>query len=174
MSPPSDLLEGCNEILLAGGFAVEERELNALGCVLVAETLYALVLVCEASSNTLVERAEDAQSALTHLAARHPSPRSWDLYVVLAVDDPSDPSFELIREEVEGNTRYARKLVVSGGRDSAELRLRPLLPLRPVPHIELSNPLAAVRDYLLAAEVDVHDVDAAISSFGRDGEVTLA
>jgi hypothetical protein len=169
-----DPLRSCNEILLAGGFAVEERKLNALGSVLVAETLYALVLVCEASSNTLTERAEDAQSALTHLAARHPSPRSWDLYVVLVVDDPSEPGLELIREEIEADTRYARKLVVTGGRDSAELRLRPLLPLRPVPHIELSDPLAAVRDYLLAADVDVHDVDAAIASFGRDGEVTLA
>ncbi len=167
------VLKHCHDILVDGAFAVEEQDIDSLGSVLVAETLYALVLVTEASSETLIRRSEDAQSALTHLAARHPSPRSWDLYVVLVVTDPADPNFEMIREELEADTRYARKLVVTDGYDATELRLRPLLPLHPIPHIELADPLGAVRDYLLGAEVDPEIVDAAMVSFIRDGEVTI-
>lgn len=166
-------LQHAHDVLVEGAFVVEEQDIDSLGTVLIAETLYALVLVTDASSDMLVGRAEDAQSTLTHLAARHPSPRSWDLYVVLVVTDPGDPDFEMIREELEADTRYARKLVVAGGQEDAELRLRPLLPLHPIPHIELADPLGAVRGFLLDAEIDPEIVDAATTSFMRNGEVMI-
>lgn len=173
MTGVSPGLRRCNEVLIGGGFTVDEQDVDSLGRVLVAETLYALVLVAETSSEALIRCAEDAQTTLTHLAARHPSPRSWDLYVVLLVTDPGDPQFEVIREGLEADTRYARKLVLAGGHEVAELRLQPLLPLRSIPHIELADPLRAVREYLLTTEVEPELIDAAMTSFARSGEVAI-
>ena len=51
---------------------------------------------------------------LTTVAAEHPSARRWDLYVVAIVPQGATPLHDTIRETVEHDTRYARKLVVAG------------------------------------------------------------
>jgi hypothetical protein len=167
-----DKLELAGSVLADGGFTLESREIDGLGCVIIAETIYALAMIISAPLNGLEERVDDAQAALTRLAAIHPSPRSWDLYLVLVVDDDSQ-SHERIREIYESDTHYARKLVVGGDRKEVERSLSSLLPLREIPEIELADPLTAVRDQLLAAATDPDLVEAAISSFARTSEIEI-
>lgn len=166
----ADELEHCRAVLTDAGYDLDAREINGLGPVLLAETLYALVMVAAVPEEGVERFVEDAQGSLTHIAAIHPSPRSWDLYLVLVVNTSR---YDDIREAFEADTRYARKFVVTGERRQIERLLRPLLPLRAVPEVELTDSLQAVRDELLEAGVDKDLVDAAIASFERTSEITV-
>jgi hypothetical protein len=166
----ADELEHCRAVLTQAGYDVDAREMDGLGPVLLAETLYALVMVAAVPEDDVERFVEDAQASLTHIAAIQPSPRSWDLYLVLVVDATR---YDDIREAFEADTRYARKLIVTGGRSQTERLLRPLLPFRAVPEVELTDPLRAVRDELLEAGVEEDLVAVAIGSFERTSEITV-
>jgi hypothetical protein len=166
----ADELEHSRAVLADARYDLDAREIDGLGSVLLAETLYALVMVVAVPEEEIERFVDDAQATLTHIAAIHPSPRSWDLYLVLVVDRAR---YDDIREAFEADTRYARKLVVTGGRRQTERLLRPLLPLRAVPEIELTDPLRAVRDQLLAAGLSEDLVDTALSSFERTSEIRV-
>lgn len=169
----ADALADTHDVLVGGGFAVERRELDRLGPVLIAETPYALVMALGAEpDDTMHERVEDAQAVLTQLAAEHPSPRSWDLYLVLVVAD-NPRHYDQVREAFEADTRYARKLVVTGDRGTTEGMLRSLLPLHPIPYLELADPLRAVREHLLQSALEPSLVDAALASFESKGQVEI-
>jgi hypothetical protein len=169
----ADALEPFREVLIAGEYTVEIRPVENLGPVLLAETEHALVLCLACSWEDAVSRAEEAQAVLTRLATEHPSPRTWDLYVVVAVEDTRDAPE---RKELEFDTRYARKLVAVGVGDSpqrAERALRPLLPLRGAAALLPIDPLEALRTELLDQDVDTTLVDAAITSFSTAGKVVI-
>ncbi|MDA0183173.1 hypothetical protein OJ997_22880 [Solirubrobacter phytolaccae] len=170
-------LASIGRVLETGGFAVETRALQRLGATLLAETPHALVLVTEAEWDTVVQTVEDAQATLTEIAGREPSPRSWDLYVIVAIRTAADAANDLIREQLEHDTRYARKLILAGPaieEDEAVTRaLLPLLPLRATESISLENPLDAVRQALLADGQDEALVKAAMRSFEATGEVKI-
>ena len=168
-------LEPFREILAEGGYTVQDIELGELGSALAAETPYALVLCLLVAWEDLEEHIEHAQAELTNLAAKHPSPRSWDLYVI-AVLPQADPRYDAVREALESDTRYARKIVAvgaNGGRAAAERALRSLLPLRPAASIPLIDPLQAVRQELIGLEVDTAVVERALDAFKRDAEVLI-
>lgn len=165
-----DELENCRAVLAAADYDLETRQIDGLGSVLLAETLYALIMVTAVSEEDIERLVNDAQATLTHIAAIHPSPRSWDLYLVLVVDSAR---YDDIRRAFEADTRYARKLVVTGGRSQTERLLRPLLPLRAVPEVELTDPLLAVRNQLLDAGLSEDLVNAAVGSFERTAEITV-
>jgi hypothetical protein len=80
-----DSFECAGKILQEGGFVVEDRHLENLGKIIIAENDYSLVVVITDPWDAFSERIEDAQAELTRLAAIHPSPRRWDLYLVLDV-----------------------------------------------------------------------------------------
>jgi hypothetical protein len=80
--------------------------------------------------------------------------------------------YEQFRERYAGDTRYARKFIVGGDRDAIERSLRSLLPLSPLPEIELADPLGAVRDQLLKTDLDPV-IEEAIASFTRTSEVRV-
>ncbi len=172
MIRPADALEHCRAVLAVGGYDVDFSDEEALGSVLLAETLYALVMAVVVPDDNTERFVEDAQATLTRYAAVHPSPRSWDLYLVLVV--PGDNQrYNEVRDAVESDTRYARKLVVTGDRATTERILRLLLPLRPVAQIELTEPLGAMRAMLVDAHIEVTLADAALSSFAERGEVHI-
>jgi hypothetical protein len=166
------ILDDCRIILATGGYDVATQEFNDTP-VLLAETLYALVMVVVVPDEDVDRFIEEAQAHLTQLAATHPSPRRWDLYLVLVVD--ADPRrYHAVRERFEPDTRYARKLVVTTDHDGRlEQLLRPLLPLRPLPDIALTEPLADVHRQLLVEGVEPRLADAAVKSFSDTGEIKV-
>jgi hypothetical protein len=168
-----DALEPFRVVLREGGYALESRDLPELGATLLAETEHSLVLCIATRWETLDDRVDEAQAQLTRLAAVHPSPRSWDLYVIVVVTDDRD---NRRRESVESDTRYARKIVAVGvgeSRARAERALLALLPLRPTARFDASDPLVAVRDELVAQGVDVDVARTALASFARNGTVEI-
>ena len=169
-------LEELAGVLAAGGFTVEFQSLGGIGTCLVAETHEALVLCASADWETVGDVVERAQATLTNLAALHPSPRSWDLYVVAAIESVADDAQELLRERLEHDTRYARKFVLAGNlRDAGAVTrgLLPLLPLRPATTVELADPVDTLREELLEAGADRDAVELATSSFRATGEVEV-
>lgn len=168
-----DSLEPFRTILADGGYRVDDIELPEIGPAILAETPYALVLCIITSWQDALGHVENAQAALTRLSAEHPSPRSWDLYVVVVVDEDADDS---VRVQLECDTRYARKLVAVGvaGRPAlAERALLSLRPLRGAAQPEPIEPLAALRRELDSLGVDEALAGAALSSFASSGQVTL-
>jgi hypothetical protein len=173
----ADTLEPLAGVLRRGDFDVDAVQLDDLGSCLLAETPHALVLCVASEWETLTATVEEAQAALTNLAARHPSPRSWDLYVALCIERAADEAQEVLRERIEHDTRYARKFVLAGhaADDIAIGRaLRPLLPLRETANVRLADPLDAVHTELVNADVDVDVVERAIASFRATGEIEIA
>jgi hypothetical protein len=169
-------LDPLARVLSSGGFAVDTVDLRGLGPCLLAETPHALVLCAACGWETLSETVEEAQATLTNLAAKHPSARSWDLYVVLSIERSATEAEELFREQVEHDTRYARKFVLAGPANNeraVERALRPLLPLRVPPTVRLSDPLDVVRTELLNDGADPTMVDSALTSFRATGEVDI-
>ncbi len=165
------MIEECGKILAADGYEVGLREFHGAP-VLLAETIFALVMVVELPDEDVDRFVDEAQAHLTQLAATHPSPRRWDLYLVLAVKGDAR-RYEAVRERFEHDTRYARKLVVTDDHERLGQLLSPLLPLRPLPDIALEEPEAAIRRELEMHGIDGDVVDAALSSFVRTGEVTI-
>jgi hypothetical protein len=172
----ADDLEPFARVLRTGGFRVDGLEPERLGPSLVAETPHALVLCTRCTWETLEATVDEAQAELTHLSARHPSARSWDLYLVVSIAQSADEAHEIQRERVEHDTRYARKFVVAGPTtddEALQRALRPLLPLRPTDSVHLDDPLAAMRDQLLAGGQDAEVIERALASFRSDGEVEV-
>lgn len=162
-------------VLEDAGYTVEELEADAVGKVVLAETPYALVACVAADWEGVVERTDAAQAWLTTLAAAHPSARRWDLYVVVAVSSPETPLHDALREAIESDTRYARKLVVAGVRDAAETArgVRALLPLQPPAEIARIDAVEAIRAGLAEQGIADDLVDAAVEEFSRSSEVRI-
>jgi hypothetical protein len=173
----ADDLEPFARVLREGGFTVDGLKAERLGPSLLAETPHALVLCTRCTWETLHDTVEEGQAQLTHLSARHPSARTWDLYLVVVIAQVADEAHEIQRERVEHDTRYARKFVVAGPTtDDEALRraLRPLLPLRPTESVHLDDPLAAMRHQLLAGGQDAALVDKAVAFFRSNGEIKVS
>lgn len=171
-----DELDPVARVLEDGGYIVEALDIDDLGPSLLAETPHALVLCITCTWEALSNTVEEAQAELTNLSARHPSPRSWDLYVVARIEQDPDEGQEIQRERIEHDTRYARKFVLAGGRADAETvmrALRPLLPLQATPSAKRGDPLDAMRDSLLQHDVDPALVASALTSFRETGEISI-
>jgi hypothetical protein len=171
-----DELEPIAQVLMEGGYDVDSLEIPELGSCLLAETPYALVLCIKSDWERLLSDVEDAQAELTNLAAPHPSPRSWDLYVVARIDQYANEAQELHRERVEHDTRFARKFVLVGrdaNADSIARALRPLLPLRSTPSINGEDQMAALRVALLDQQIEADLVSAALRSFRETGKIEV-
>jgi hypothetical protein len=158
-------------MLVEGGYRAEERDLKGLGRVVVAENPLALVMAIELRAADSASVLEDAQARLTTLAAAHPSPRSWDLYLVLVESGEADGSE--LRALYEPDTRYSRKLFVRPGPSDLKRELRGLLPLHDLPEVEISDSLQVVEGKLLDAGVDAALAAAAINSFSELGKVEI-
>jgi hypothetical protein len=171
----SDDLTLLRAVLEDGGYVVDVVELEGVGDGLLAETPYALVSAIGARWEDVEERVIAAQASLTTVAAEHPSARRWDLYVVAAVPRGDTPMHDTIRERIENDTRYARKLVVAGARDkeSAERGVRALLPLRPPADIPRIDALEAIRAGLAERGVHAALVQAALEAFASQSEVRI-
>jgi hypothetical protein len=120
----------------------------------------------------------DVQAAFTQLAAVSPSPRSWDLYLVIHVNKHvTDPVDELLLDEISADTRYVRKIVRTAidfaDERSVDRALRPLLPLLPSPQFDLDEPLDALRRELRALRAPTDLIESAIGSFLASEEVSL-
>jgi hypothetical protein len=170
-------LASLGSVLETAGYRVARTQLGERAAVL-AESPYALVALIEVPScANLFEDVGEAQAALTRIGAQAPSARSWDLYLlvhVLAVTN--DPAEDLLIEEVEMDTRYARKFVrVAIGADDPDVdrALRPLLPLRQMSQFDLTDPLDALRAELYALDAPKDLVDTAIRSFQNDMTVSV-
>lgn len=164
-------LSKLSTLLIEGGYRSEERDLEGLGHVVVAETPLALVMAIELPGKDPAQTLEDAQARLTALAAAHPSPRSWDLYLVLVESDVGDGSD--MRAVYEPDTRYARKLFVRPSTTDLRRELRCLLPLHDLPEVKISDSLQVVEGKLLDAGVDKALAAAAIGSFSNLGQVEI-
>jgi hypothetical protein len=163
-------------VLQEGRYSVEVLEVEGLGSCVLAETSDALVLCVLGEWETLERTVSEAQAELTHVAAREPSPRSWDLYVVVGIPQFADESHEVRRERIEHDTHYARKFVVAGAwsdGDALRRALRPLLPLRSTASVHLDDPLSTMRAALVARDQDEALVDRALSSYRASGEVEV-
>ena len=171
----SDDLALLRAVLEDGGYMVDAVELEGVGHALMAETPYALVSGVAATWEDLEERVAAAQASLTTVAAEHSSARRWDLYVVAVVPRGGMPLHDTIRETVENDTRYARKLVLAGAGDklSAERALRALLPLQPPADIPRIEALEAIRAGLAEEGVDAALAEAALKAFASRSEVEI-
>jgi hypothetical protein len=169
-------LEPFARVLQEGQYNVDVIECEGLGSCVLAETSEALVLCVLGEWETLEPTVSEAQAELTHVAAREPSPRSWDLYVVVGIPQFADEAHEVRRERIEHDTRYARKFVVAGqwsDGDALRRALRPLLPLRSLASVHLDDPLSTMRAALLARDQDEALVDRALSSYRASGEIEV-
>lgn len=164
--------------LEAGGYAVQRGELAGEPALL-AETPYALVACMEVETcDGLADRVSDVQAALTQFAAQAPSPRQWDLYLLVHVlVPPTDPVNEALLETIEADTRYVRKFVRVAidldYSDAVDRALRPLLPLRPAAQFDLSDPLDTLRLELHGLKLSDDLASAALDAFERRGEVSV-
>lgn len=158
------------------GYEIGERTLAGSRAT-VASTPYALVACIESAEWTgLAERVAEIQAELTQLAEEAPSARRWDLYlVVLLATAPADAEQRACVEEIESDTRYARKFVHAGvPTDELDRALRPLLPLRPPIGFEIADPFDELRGELLALQIEEATVERAIGSFESEEEVEVA
>lgn len=177
MTPLPDSLDAICQVLTGGDFAIDGLDHPELGNCLLAETPHALVLCVESTWDTLGDTVAEAQAVLTHLAERNPSPRSWDLYLVVAIPQAASQTEDLLREQIEHDTRYARKFVLTGDAthtDAVTRALRPLLPLRISSNVTLSDPLDALRTELLGDGIEADLVDQALASYRDAGEIAIA
>lgn len=167
------------DILTDAGYQCSRRETTRGESMLVGENAYGLVAIVEATAlDTLEQLVSDAQAELTRfVVSGRVSTLRWDLYVfALAMFDPVPPHAVEVADDLESDTRYARKFVkVNLSRDAGALdqALRPLLPLRTVPATTLTDPLELMRERLTAAGVPEIVATGAIDSFLATGEVTV-
>jgi hypothetical protein len=164
------------DVLEGAGYSIAFRDLAGVEAVL-GETPYALVACVQLDDwEHLEERVFDIQAALTRVADEAPSARGWDLYLVIHVAIlASEPGHRAAAEAVEGDTRYARKLVrvaVPKG-PALDSALRPLLPLRPPADLDLGDPMTHVREELHTLRVADAVADVAVESFRRTEEVQV-
>jgi hypothetical protein len=162
-------------LLESAGYELQEREFADVKATLAA-TPYALVACVELNDwAQMDQRVFDVQADLTELAEEVPSARSWDLYLVVMVEEaPVNPAQRALIEAIEGDTHYARKFI-HAGIDVKDLdkALRPLLPLRPPADFEIADPIEELRSELLAIGVEGATVEQALGSFASEDEVEL-
>jgi hypothetical protein len=163
-------LDDIAAVLAGAGYITEHRSIGPYEIpVLLAETPEAFIAILEvAARGDLTVLADQAQAALTHIAAAAPSLRMWDLYLVLHVLEAPlrDDEFELAVERLEADTAYSRKLVrIAIGTDELDAALRPLLPIRTVPTFDTEQPLQLLFDELVDLGVGRDTATAAIESF---------
>ena len=172
-------LQNFADVFRSSGYAVDFGHFEAAEPVLLAESPYALVCCFEASEwGDLLQRVSDVQAELTQLAARAPSPRRWDLYVVVhMLTRAPGPAQEALAEAIEADTRYTRKFIrMTIPRDDLkplETALRPLLPLRPAAVFDLIEPVEALRRELYDLDVPHGVADVALAAFVQDDEVEV-
>jgi hypothetical protein len=167
--------EDVAKLLESAGYEVQERRLAECEAT-VAATPYALVACVEPGGwDDLVQRVSDVQADLTKLASEAPSARSWDLYLVVLLEEAAESAAQrALVEAIEGDTSYTRKFVHVGlVRDHLDQALRPLLPLRPPADFRIADPFQELRGELLAVGVEEATVEQAIDSFKSEDEVRL-
>jgi len=172
-------LQDMGDLLSSSGYDVAFRSLGTAQSVLIAESPYALICCVEASDwNILPTLVSDVQAELTQLAAGAPSARRWDLYLIIHVlVRPPGPAEEVIGEEIEADTHYARKyirvVIPSHDAGALEKALRPLLPLHRVPEFDLVEPLEALRTELYELDISHEIADTALNAFSQNDEVIV-
>jgi hypothetical protein len=171
-------LDDIAAVLANAGYITEHRAIGPDEIpVLLAETPEAFIAIVEvAARGELTGLADQAQAALTHVAAAAPSLRMWDLYLVLHVLEAPvrDDEFDLAVERIEADTAYSRKLVrLAIGTDELDAALRPLLPIRTVPTFDTEQPLQLLLAELVDLGVGRDTATAAIESFQTNEEMTL-
>jgi hypothetical protein len=162
-------------LLQVSGYTLERSKLAGFEAVL-GETPYALVACVELDDwATLDEQVFDVQAALTRVAEREPSVRTWDLYVVALIRTTTrDAAHRAVAESIEADTRYARKFVRMAVRqDQLDRALRPLLPLRPPADLRIAEPMVELRDELRELDIADHIADAALAAFARADTVDV-
>jgi hypothetical protein len=177
-APKLATLEDIAAVLTDAGYLTERRAIGPDAIpALLAETPEAFIAVVEVEArDELAGLADQAQAALTHVAAAAPSLRMWDLYLLLHVLQPTgrDDDFDLTVEQLESDTSYARKLVrVAMTPDRLGDALRALLPIRAVPTFDTEKPLELLLAELVELGVERDTAAAAIASFQTDEEMTL-
>ncbi len=103
--------------------------------------------------------------------------KAWDTYLVLVVDEPITTTHSPAVAEIRGNTRYARKLVISiddlvsdpTRPDEFNLArsLAPILPLVLPANIAFRDPLSTLPERLKATGVDEQTLGAVITAHRR-------
>ncbi len=169
-------LSDLEEQLSAAGYDVRRRDL-AKTEVLLGESPYALVACFEADGwEKLEETVFDVQTEMTRIAAGDSAGRVWDIYVVAFVHAPAaDADQTALREAIEADTRYARKLVRAAvPREALDRALRPLLPLRDPVGLEVADPLDELREELHALPVADEVADAALVAFASTDSVEVS
>ncbi|MHB1537003.1 MAG: hypothetical protein ACYCUM_08845 [Solirubrobacteraceae bacterium] len=157
-------------------YDVQRRQL-AKTDVLLGESPYALVACFELDGwEQLEETIFDVQTEMTRIAAGDSAGRMWDIYVVAFVHAPAANAAQTaLREAVEADTRYARKLVRAAvPREALDRALRPLLPLREPMGLELADPLDELRGELHALPVANEIADVALAAFASTDSVEIS
>lgn len=162
--------------LSAAGYVVQRRKL-ANTDLLLGESPYALVACFELDGwEQLEETTFEVQTEMTRIAAGDSAGRMWDIYVVAFVRAPAANADQAaLREAIEGDTRYARKLVRAAvPRGALERALRPLLPLHEPMGLELADPLYELRGELHALPVANEIADVALAAFASTDSVEIS
>lgn len=179
MNPSGDVLTEFAKVLEANGYSVDYSEFPSVGRVLLAETPDALVCCFHTEDwGSLLRDVSDAQASLTQLAAKAPSARRWDMYLLVHLPGkPPGLLEEAAVEAIEADTSFMRKFVRMGVvfRDSkaVERALRPLLPLQSVPAFDIMDPLDLIRTELRELDIAEEIADTAIASFQLSNEVSV-
>lgn len=171
-------LEDFASVLRGAGFMIQFEPLAGRE-VLLAETPYELAACVEMDGwEGLREHVFDVQAAFTRFAGQAPSAKRWDLYLFVHVLRPRTDSWaEQVIEEIETDTRYARKYVRVAVRadepQALQIALRPLLPLQSAAEFHLTEPLEALRTELNQLKLPQDVTDAALRSFSAENEVRV-
>lgn len=169
-------LSDVEEQLSTAGYAVQRRQLAETE-VLLGESPYALVACFELQGwEGLEETVFDVQTEMTRIAAGDSAGRVWDIYVVVFISVPAADAYQTaLREVIEADTRYARKLVRPAiSQEALDRALRPLLPLCDPMGLEVADPLNELRQELHALPVADEVADAALTAFANTDSVQVS
>jgi hypothetical protein len=169
-------LSDVEERLGAAGYEMQHRNLAKID-ILLGESPYALVACFELDGWELLEETIfDVQTEMTRIAADDSAGRVWDIYVVAFVHAPAaNANQTALRETIEADTRYARKLVRAAvPQEALDRALRPLLPLREPTGFEVADPLDELREELHALPVANEVADAALAIFASTDSVEMS
>lgn len=122
-------------------------------------------------------QAQDAMARLVARAGGELGAKAWDTYLVLVAEEPIPKDSRVAIAEIRGNTRYARKLVISSDDALADPNrtqesniarsLAPLLPLELPSSVSFRDPLSTLSGRLGATGVRPDDLEAVISAHRR-------
>lgn len=147
-------------VLDRNGYQVTTRIADGNVTYALASSAYLMLALFEPRDNSaILEDLAAVQSALTHQMTMTRSELRWDLYVLVELQSAEeDPVFQERREQLESDTRYARKIVRANIAHqqvgATERALAPFLPLSmPEPFDDL-DPLKAMAVELRGQGVD--------------------